>query len=103
MKGRYFTAISRITDAKRLEDTRGMLIYLDLAKELNSGPSGTGHRTGTMQFMAIRVLEGGSHTYRHDLEALFYVFLWIIIGHQQSDRSLPERSLLRDWYLGSYI
>jgi serine/threonine protein kinase len=92
-----------IIDAKRQEDPKGMLIDLDLAKELDSDQSGARHRTGTMQFMAIGVLQGSSHTYRHDLEALFYVFLWVIIAHQESDRSLPEGSSLRDWYLGSYI
>ena len=91
-----------ITDAEREADPKGMLIDLDLAKELDSGPSGARHRTGTMEFMAIEVLEGGSHTYRHDLEAFFYVFLWVIIENQQSDRSLPEQSRLRGWYRGSY-
>jgi hypothetical protein len=38
-------------------------------------PSGARHRTGTMQFMAIEVLEGKGHTYRHDLESFFYVFV----------------------------
>lgn len=56
-----------------------MLIDLDLAKELNTGPSGARHRTGTMEFMAIEVLQGHTHTYRHDLESFFYVFLWTII------------------------
>ncbi|EEH33163.1 hypothetical protein PAAG_04216 [Paracoccidioides lutzii Pb01] len=55
----------------------GMLIDLDLAKELSSGRSGARCRTGTMEFMAIEVLLGVSHTYRHDLESLFYVFISI--------------------------
>jgi serine/threonine protein kinase len=38
------------------EGLRGRLIDLDLAKELDSVPSGASHRTGTMQFMAIEVL-----------------------------------------------
>ncbi|RDL36262.1 uncharacterized protein BP5553_06874 [Venustampulla echinocandica] len=29
--------------------------------------------TGTMQFMAVEVLEGKGHTYRHDLESFLYV------------------------------
>ncbi|KAI9763725.1 MAG: hypothetical protein M1840_009122 [Geoglossum simile] len=64
-----------ITDAEKPEDLSGMLIDLDLAKELGSGLSGARHRTGTMEFMAIEVLECGAHTYRHDLESFFYVFL----------------------------
>jgi serine/threonine protein kinase len=57
------------------EDPRGMLIDLDLAKELGSGPSGARHRTGTIEFIAIEVLKGKAHTYRHDLESFFYIFL----------------------------
>jgi hypothetical protein len=67
-----------VTDAEGEGDPRGMLIDLDLAKELDSGPSGARHRTGTMEFMAIEVLEGRAHTYRHDLESFFYVFS---VGH----------------------
>ena len=52
-----------------------MLIDLDLAKE-GKGPSGARHRTGTMEFMAIEVLLRISHTYRHDIEAFFYVLIW---------------------------
>lgn len=70
-----------ITDAKNDTDPKGMLVDLDLAKELNRGPSGARYRTGTMEFMAIEVLEGHTHTCRHDLESFFYVFLRIIIRH----------------------
>ncbi|KAH0562856.1 hypothetical protein GP486_002529 [Trichoglossum hirsutum] len=94
------------TDAKKKEeDPSGMLIDLDLAKELGSGPSGARHRTGTMEFMAIEVLECGTHTYRHDLESLFYVFLWVIIrhGHMTNTSSTkPETSRLQNWYSGTY-
>lgn len=92
-----------ITNAGNSGDPKGMLIDLDLAKELDDGPSGARHRTGTMEFMAIGVLEGCSHTYRHDLESFFYVFLWVIIGYNHgADHSLPEESQLRGWYTGSY-
>jgi serine/threonine protein kinase len=60
-----------------------MLIDLDLAKELDNGPSGARYRTGTIEFMAIEVLEGRPYTYRYDIESLFYVFLWVIICHRQ--------------------
>ena len=73
------------------------------AKDLEGGPSGARHRTGTMEFMAIEVLKDSPHTYRHDLESLFYVFLWVIIGHHEgAGCRLPENSQLRDWYRGSY-
>ncbi|KAI9858847.1 MAG: hypothetical protein M1824_004012 [Vezdaea acicularis] len=62
-----------ITDSRDKTGYKGMLIDLDLAKELDSERSGARHRTGTMEFIAIEVLEGMPHTYRHDLES-FYVF-----------------------------
>jgi hypothetical protein len=39
--------------------------------------TGARQQTGTMEFMAIDVLRGVEHTYRHDLESFFYVLLWI--------------------------
>ena len=83
-------------------------------------PSGASHRTGTMQFMAIEVLQGKGHTYRHDLESLFYVFIWMCIryGHEDvadvdetnapSSKSNKRKvrpirtSRLRGWYTGTY-
>jgi serine/threonine protein kinase len=89
---------------------KGRLIDLDLAKELDNVSSGARHRTGTMQFMAIEVLEGKGHTYRHDLESFFYVFLWMCIryGHEDTgelkalNRSRMKISRLRRWYTGTY-
>lgn len=107
-----------ITDAATKGDTRGMLIDLDLAKELDSYPSGASHRTGTMQFMAIEVLQGKGHTYRHDLESFFYVFIWMCIRYEFEDigeisgslrsttKKIRTRSIstsrLQKWYTGSY-
>ena len=73
-----------ITESAAKGAPKGKLIDLDLAKELDSVPSGASHRTGTMQFMAIEVLQGKGHTYRHDLESMFYVFIWMCIryGHE---------------------
>ncbi|UKZ48431.1 hypothetical protein TrVGV298_002654 [Trichoderma virens] len=58
-----------ITNPVTADGFNGMLIDLDLAKEEGKGPSGARHRTGTMEFMAIEVLLGTAHTYRHDLES----------------------------------
>ena len=53
-----------------------MLIDFDLA--IVSGERmGGRYMTGTMEFMAIDVLRGAEHTYRHDLESLFYLLLWM--------------------------
>ena len=96
----------------------GVLIDLDLAKEEGSSLSGARHRTGTMQFMAIEVLAGISHTYRHDLEAFFYVLLWVCIrqrGNAIADdprssqvstfkrREEQRASVLRRWYTGNLL
>ncbi|KAH7310138.1 hypothetical protein BKA65DRAFT_414086, partial [Rhexocercosporidium sp. MPI-PUGE-AT-0058] len=51
------------------------LINLDLAKELDNMPSGASHRTGTMEFIAIKVLQDKGHSYRHNLKSFFYVFI----------------------------
>jgi serine/threonine protein kinase len=98
----------------------GRLIDLDLGKELDSGLSGATHRTGTMQFMAIEVLRGKGHIYRHDLESFFYVFLWMCIcygydlqeegtktkssGELRVDKRmrLMAGSRLQRWYTGTY-
>lgn len=109
-----------ITESVIDGDPKGRLIDLDLAKELDSVPSGASHRTGTMQFMAIEVLQGNGHTYRHDLESFFYVFIWMCIryGHDNlggreeaaASHSRPiirrvrpgNTSILQGWYTGTY-
>ena len=85
---------------------QGMLIDLDLAKELGRGRSGARCRTGTMEFMAIEVLKGKSHTYRHDLESFFYVLVWLC-GRRGWDfvgrtKNGPQRNLFTKWYTESY-
>jgi hypothetical protein len=84
-----------------------MLIDLDLAKELGSGRSGARCRTSTMEFMAIEVLHGFSHTYRHDLESFFYVLVWLCgrRGWEFAGRvkEQPAPSLLSKWYTGTYL
>jgi Fungal protein kinase len=85
-----------VTDTEGEGDPKEMLINLDLAKKLDSGPSGARHRTGTIKFMAIEVLEGRAYTYRYDLKSFFYIFLWVIIRYgQEMDKNLPKTSRLR--------
>lgn len=89
---------------------KGMLIDFDLAKEQDGGPSGARHRTGTMQFMAIEVLRGLDHTYRHDLESFFYVLLWMCARcawdemkrFRKEGETAPDESLLRKWEIGKF-
>ena len=98
-----------ITYAKEAGDFKGMLIDLDLAKERESGPSGARHQTGTMQFMAIEVLRGMDHSYRHDLESFFYVLLWMSARRAWAKKRLrgndevePAQSDLHSWEIGSF-
>ncbi|EEH32994.2 hypothetical protein PAAG_04047 [Paracoccidioides lutzii Pb01] len=100
-----------ITDPDKAGGHSGMLIDLDLAKDVGSGRSGARHWTGTMEFMAIEVLLNIDHTYRHDLESFFYMLIWQCAHHglelktPQTSHQLqerPESSLLKKWYTGNY-
>lgn len=64
-----------VTDTEDKGDPRRILINLNLAKELDSSPSGVKYRTGIIKFMAIEVLKDKAYIYRYDLESFFYVFL----------------------------
>nr|KMM68200.1 hypothetical protein CPAG_04531 [Coccidioides posadasii RMSCC 3488] len=89
-----------ITDSKKT-GFAGMLIDMDLAKELGTGRSGARYRTGTMEFMAIEVLLNIDHTYRHDLESFFYVLIWQCARRGWGEE-WPKKSLLTNWYANSY-
>ncbi|UKZ74972.1 hypothetical protein TrVFT333_002642 [Trichoderma virens FT-333] len=93
-----------ITNPVTADGFNGMLIDLDLAKEEGKGPSGARHRTGTMEFMAIEVLLGTAHTYRHDLESFFYVLIWLCARRSWTllGRRQPQESMLQRWYTGDY-
>ncbi|KAG6037944.1 hypothetical protein E4U41_004648 [Claviceps citrina] len=95
-----------LTNPSTADGLKGMLIDLDLAMEVGAGPSGAKHRTGTMEFMAIEVLEGKSHTYRHDLESFFYVLLWLCARRAWLLPSIPGQgpdvSATSLWYTGTY-
>lgn len=92
-----------ITDPETADNFSGMLIDLDLAIK-DGERTGGKHMTGTMEFMAIDVLRGVEHTYRHDLESFFYVLLWMCArrawerGFQCSTRDQPWRNILGKWY-----
>ncbi|KAI9797634.1 MAG: hypothetical protein M1825_005732 [Sarcosagium campestre] len=97
-----------ITNPKEADGFTGMLIDEDLAKEIGSGRSGARHQTGTMEFMAIQVLQRADHTYRHDLESFFYVLIWICARRSWEREFLcsafnrPTRNILSKWYTGSF-
>lgn len=70
-----------------------MLIDFDLAVQVDEeGKNETSQEknmTGTLEYMAIEILEGAvqkatmgvDHTYRHDLESFFYVFVAVCIHY----------------------
>ncbi|KAH8729164.1 FunK1 protein kinase [Ilyonectria robusta] len=79
---------------------KGILIDLDSAIELAQGLGTEPGITGTRPFMAIGVLKGECHTYRHDLESFLYVFLWTMITNHTENP--PETSKLRQWSNGDW-
>lgn len=89
-----------ITEPENEMDTKGIMIDLDLAMELAVGPTRPGELLGTKPFMAIGLLKGRKHTYRHDLESFLYLFLWVAVCNRSTE--LAETSRLREWSLGSW-
>ena len=102
-----------ITDPDKVDGFSGMLIDTDLATSVDvSGKnqrSGAQQMTGTLKYMAIEVIQLAirdarhdlEHTYRHDLESFFYVFLSTCVGHGQCKKKTAADPF-RDWYVGSH-
>lgn len=90
-----------ITLGHRIDGFQGFLIDLDLAHRMDDNTdTTTHHRTGTMEFMAIGALGAESHTYRHDLESFFYVFLWLCIHYHPDGTGQmisPTPAVLKSW------
>ncbi|KAL0631022.1 hypothetical protein Q9L58_010124 [Maublancomyces gigas] len=90
-----------ITLGHRIDGFQGFLIDLDLAHRMDDNTdTTTHHRTGTMEFMAIGALSAESHTYRHDLESFFYVFLWLCIHYHPDGTGQmisPTPAVLKSW------
>lgn len=80
--------------------SKGLLIGLESAVELDKVQEATHGIVGTRPFMAIGVLKGKAHTYRHDLESFLYVLLWVLIT--KGADSPPEKSRLWGWSRGSW-
>ncbi|KAK6365863.1 hypothetical protein LTR64_008699 [Lithohypha guttulata] len=103
-----------LTDPDQNDGCSGMLIDYDLAVQIGADgrneTSGEKNMTGTLEYMAIEILEGAvrketagiDHTYRHDLESFFYVFLALCIRYGWKEGTKPERDVLRNWYDASY-
>ncbi|KAG5991804.1 hypothetical protein E4U52_003320 [Claviceps spartinae] len=90
-----------ITEPAKADGYKGMLIDLDLARDIIKDPSGQRHRTGTIEFMAIEVLLGQQHTYRHDLESFLYVFMWLCSVYGAKGKGREPIDALSSWSKGS--
>lgn len=76
----------------------GILIDLDGALDLSEPLPEIQLLIGILGFMACGILGGDDHTYRHDLESLFYVFLWLAICHDRvTSKHIPASSHLHAW------
>ncbi|KAK0703969.1 hypothetical protein B0T26DRAFT_744601 [Lasiosphaeria miniovina] len=92
-----------ITPQYSADGPKGVLIDFNYALDLdNARPIEP--MVGSDGFMAIGILRGQRHTYRHDLESLFYVFLWIAIANDRvrdeaNDilKGMPKASRLWKW------
>ncbi len=103
-----------LTNPKQNGGCSGMLIDLDLAVSVGEdGKNETSEErnmTGTLEYMAIQTLEGAirketagtDHTYQHDLEAFFYVFLSLCSRYGWPSDIGPRTDPLRTWYQGSF-
>jgi Fungal protein kinase len=101
-----------LTNPKQTNGYSGMLIDFDLAvtvdEDYQNETSREKNMTGTLEYMAIQILEGTltketagiDHTYRHDLESFFYVFLTLCIRYGW--KSMAPKDPLRAWYTGSF-
>jgi serine/threonine protein kinase len=90
-----------ILDGATEKPQKWMLIDLDAAINLNGESDGEYSIVGTRRFMTFGVLKSETHTYRHDLESLLYVFLWTIITNVTGNP--PKTSRVRAWYHGSFV
>ncbi|KAI0675805.1 hypothetical protein C8Q78DRAFT_963807 [Trametes maxima] len=79
----------------------------DLAIDAYEPQTCTGFEvTGTIPFMAIDLLREAAlvgkvkHLYRHDLEAFFWIFIWVICCYKDGKRLDPLPQLYHEWTLG---
>jgi len=78
------------------DNVYAVLNDLDLAVNANVKSTSSKHRTGTKPFMAIDLIHPDPtiHIYRHDLELIFYVLVWITSrfhdGQEIADPPLQE-------------
>ncbi|KAM0289871.1 hypothetical protein ACHAO9_005757 [Fusarium lateritium] len=88
-------------DKNNPDAPRGILIDLDGSLDLKIEQKKPYNLQGTKAFMAIDISRPPHdhilHTYRHDLESFFYVFLYLAVCR---DKRLPKTSRLMRWMDG---
>lgn len=101
-----------MTNPKEAGGFSGMLIDLDLAVRVDKAgkdeQTEAHAMTGTLEFIAIELLEATlttetrrlEHTYRHDLESFFYVFLSVCVRYGWEKVKAPKEHPLSAWYTG---
>ncbi|SZE99257.1 unnamed protein product [Blumeria hordei] len=100
-----------MTGSEAHKNWKGYIINVDLVVLLMDGKSQEKRQamTGTMEFMALEILSGScettgvvvEHSYRHDLESFYYVFLWQCLSCGWEDGKEPNREYLKKWYTGT--
>lgn len=88
-----------IPDVEKEGEPRGMLIDLDLSKEVADLSATADQIVGTRPFMSIDLMKHGQHSCLHDLDSFFFVFLWVVIC--RDDEPSPE-SVLDGWSDGNF-
>ncbi|KAH9477135.1 hypothetical protein JR316_0011051 [Psilocybe cubensis] len=111
---------SVVASKRSVVSAKGILIDLDYAlitndesgKETQREADATGHRTGTLPFMAIDILMNateGEHQAHHDIESFFYVLLWIMLqyagpsGIERQDLDIKSVDTFKGWIHGRDI
>ncbi|KAJ3473972.1 hypothetical protein NLG97_g10049 [Lecanicillium saksenae] len=98
-----------ITEPSRNDNFHGMLIDLDMAKDLTEeegGNKGDGP-TGTVQFISYNVLLGKKHTFVDDLESFLYVLIWLCSQDAwdkpqiRGDEKTPHFNFAQKWTRGT--
>lgn len=78
---------------------RGMLIDFDVAIDLSQRTPTARNIAGTLDYSAAGLLKENPHTYRHDLESSFYVFIQALT---RKEGRLPANSRFRRWTTGDW-
>lgn len=88
------------------DNTRGVLVDFDLThrNEDRPQPPTSRHRTGTLPFLALDLLQdtdGYPHYHRHDVESFYYVLVWTA-GQYNEGVEKTNTSVFQEWCGGTW-